>query len=69
MGGEASGRVRVERVATAATAVMATRTADASVRRHDAEQCDACGEPMQRMGHCKWLCRCCGFLRTCIDTV
>lgn len=33
------------------------------------EQCDACGEPMQRMGHCKWLCRCCGFLRTCIDTI
>lgn len=34
-----------------------------------AERCDACGERMQRMGHCKWLCRCCGFLRTCIDTV
>jgi hypothetical protein len=33
------------------------------------ERCDACGEPMQPMGHCKWLCRCCGFLRTCIDTV
>jgi hypothetical protein len=33
------------------------------------ERCDACGEPMQPMGHCKWLCRCCGFLRTCIDTI
>jgi hypothetical protein len=32
-------------------------------------QCDACGGGMQPMGHCKWLCRRCGFLRTCIDTV
>jgi hypothetical protein len=32
-------------------------------------RCDACGEGMQSMGHCKWLCRACGFLRTCIDTV
>jgi len=32
-------------------------------------RCDACGEGMQSMGHCKWLCRRCGFLRTCIDTV
>ena len=31
--------------------------------------CDACGEAMQSMGHCKWLCRACGFLRTCMDTV
>ncbi len=31
--------------------------------------CDACGCRMQPMGHCKWLCRRCGFLRTCIDTV
>ena len=31
--------------------------------------CDACGATMQPMGHCKYLCRCCGFLRTCIDTV
>jgi hypothetical protein len=37
--------------------------------RRGGERCDACGEPMQSMGHCKWLCRCCGFLRTCIDTV
>lgn len=32
-------------------------------------RCDACGEGMQSLGHCKWLCRCCGFMRTCIDTV
>lgn len=32
-------------------------------------RCDACGTPMQSMGHCKWLCRQCGFLRTCMDTV
>lgn len=38
-------------------------------RLHGGERCDACGEAMQPMGHCKWLCRCCGFLRTCIDTI
>jgi hypothetical protein len=32
-------------------------------------RCDACGAWMQAMGHCKWLCRSCGFLRTCIDTI
>ena len=32
-------------------------------------RCDACGEGMQSLGHCKWLCRCCGFMRTCIDTI
>jgi hypothetical protein len=37
--------------------------------RVPATLCDACGSGMQPMGHCKWLCRRCGFLRTCIDTV
>jgi hypothetical protein len=32
-------------------------------------RCDACGTGMQALGHCKWLCRMCGFMRTCIDTV
>lgn len=36
---------------------------------HDGPGCDACGANMQPMGHCKYLCRRCGFLRTCIDTV
>lgn len=32
--------------------------------------CDACGEPgMQLMSGCKRLCRKCGFLRSCTDTV
>lgn len=31
--------------------------------------CDACGSEMQFMGHCKYWCRSCGFLRTCTDTV
>jgi len=32
-------------------------------------ECDACGSPLQVLGHCKYLCRCCGFMRTCMDTV
>lgn len=45
-------------------------TAGATVRRApEYTRCDACGEGMQSLGHCKWLCRCCGFMRTCIDTV
>lgn len=45
-------------------------TPAAGVRRApEYTRCDACGEGMQSLGHCKWLCRCCGFMRTCIDTV
>jgi hypothetical protein len=66
MSGEAYGPSR-ERSAPAATAASSDR--DARRSRRDAERCDACGEAMQPMGHCKWLCRCCGFLRTCIDTI
>ena len=32
-------------------------------------ECDACGSPLKVMGHCKYLCQRCGFLRTCMDTV
>ena len=45
------------------------RSAGAVRRGPEYTLCDACGEGMQSMGHCKWLCRSCGFLRTCIDTV
>ena len=45
------------------------RSAGAVPRGPEYTRCDACGEGMQSMGHCKWLCRSCGFLRTCIDTV
>jgi hypothetical protein len=66
MGGE-----RHEQVRGGAQAVVAAVGSSAERSRPigDGERCDACGEWMQRMGHCKWLCRCCGFLRTCIDTV
>ncbi len=33
------------------------------------EACDACGEPMKPMGHCKYWCLRCGFLRTCNDVI
>jgi hypothetical protein len=31
--------------------------------------CDACGAAMKPMGHCKYWCLRCGFLRTCNDTI
>lgn len=31
--------------------------------------CDACGAAMKPMGHCKYWCLCCGFMRTCNDTI
>lgn len=45
------------------------RAASAAPRELGWMQCDACGEPLKIMGHCKYLCRACGFLRTCMDTV
>lgn len=45
-------------------------SAPAEVRREpDWLECDACGSPLQTLGHCKYLCRRCGFMRTCMDTV
>lgn len=32
-------------------------------------ECDACGGPLRTLGHCKYLCERCGFMRTCMDTV
>jgi tRNA(Ile2) C34 agmatinyltransferase TiaS len=32
-------------------------------------RCDACGAPMKSMGHCKYWCLRCGFLRTCNDVI
>ena len=40
-----------------------------AVREIDWMECDACGGPLKTMGHCKYLCQRCGFLRTCMDTV
>jgi len=31
--------------------------------------CDACGARMKPMGHCKYWCLTCGFLRTCNDVM
>lgn len=54
------------------------RRAEGAVAQHTTEkpremtvdECDACGEPgMQLMSGCKRLCRKCGFMRTCNDTV
>ncbi len=38
-------------------------------REAAAARCDACGEPMKPMGHCKYWCLKCGFLRTCNDVI
>ena len=35
----------------------------------NAARCDACGSPMKPMGHCKYWCLRCGFLRTCNDVI
>lgn len=35
----------------------------------DVTRCDACGSPMKPMGHCKYWCLKCGFLRTCNDVI
>ena len=32
-------------------------------------RCDACGSEMKPMGHCKYWCLICGFLRTCNDVI
>ncbi len=32
-------------------------------------RCDACGAQMKPMGHCKYWCLKCGFLRTCNDVL
>ena len=34
-----------------------------------AQFCDACGAAMKPMGHCKYWCLKCGFLRTCNDVM
>ena len=62
MSGEADDR-------TVGLQLVEPRVEELPRRAYAGERFDACGEPMQSLGHCKWLCRCCGFLRTCIDTV
>ena len=46
------------------------RQPERAVHKPEIDRCDACGEPgMQLMSGCKRLCRKCGFLRSCTDTV
>jgi hypothetical protein len=42
---------------------------DAIVLATNAMACDACGAAMKPMGHCKYWCLRCGFLRTCNDVI
>ena len=37
--------------------------------RDESARCDACGSAMKPMGHCKYVCLRCGFLRTCNDVI
>jgi tRNA(Ile2) C34 agmatinyltransferase TiaS len=57
----------------AAMAVVAqeetVKVEEGAVREIAWMECDACGGPLKTMGHCKYLCQQCGFLRTCMDTV
>lgn len=65
-------RLRGEEAVMAESESMPEREEEVPETRGYAGQgpgCDACGSTMQPMGHCKYLCRRCGFLRTCIDTV
>ena len=43
--------------------------ADGCALEPGAIACDACGGAMKPMGHCKYWCLRCGFLRTCNDTM
>ncbi|MBU6282727.1 hypothetical protein KGQ64_10840 [bacterium] len=70
-GAPGGGEVDVEK-GEKVVSLAARRAASAApeVRREpDWLECDACGSPLQTLGHCKYLCRTCGFMRTCMDTV
>ncbi|MFZ1886479.1 MAG: hypothetical protein WAU33_00500 [Candidatus Binataceae bacterium] len=43
--------------------------ADSCALEPGAVACDVCGAAMKPMGHCKYWCLRCGFLRTCNDTM
>ncbi len=43
--------------------------ADTCALEPGAVACDACGAAMKPMGHCKYWCLRCGFLRTCNDVM
>ena len=58
-----------DRVETVPSAVVEPGESASAVREIGWMECDACGEALQVLGHCKYLCRRCGFLRTCMDTL
>lgn len=53
----------------AAAETKEAKSEEGAVREIAWMECDACGGPLKTMGHCKYLCQQCGFLRTCMDTV
>jgi len=50
-------------------APIGTGDAERCALEPGAVACDACGAAMKPMGHCKYWCLRCGFLRTCNDTM
>ena len=56
-------------VMESAVEVEEAKSGEGAVREIAWMECDACGGPLKTMGHCKYLCQKCGFLRTCMDTV
>lgn len=62
-------RVRGAGVVERGSAVEGAAGAGAVRREAAWLECDACGSALQTLGHCKYLCRQCGFMRTCMDTV
>lgn len=58
-----------EREVAAKESAKAETQGNGAVREIAWMECDACGSPLKVMGHCKYLCQRCGFLRTCMDTV
>ncbi len=45
------------------------RASEPAENRTGQPRCDACGSEMKPMGHCKYWCLTCGFLRTCNDVI
>lgn len=49
--------------------IDSSREATAQSLNRGEPRCDACGSEMKPMGHCKYWCLKCGFLRTCNDVI
>lgn len=65
-------RAREDEVMTGSDRSNPPETTDSNQRApadSPAAACDACGAPMRPMGHCKYWCLRCGFMRTCNDVI